>query len=139
MALEVSGKLIKIMSPQTGSGKNGNWVKQEFIIETSEQYPKKICISAWGDKVDELGRLEIGEDVRVAVNIESREYNDRWYTDVRAWKIEAGSGGSNSGNGGNRPSASRPQSGSASADDFGAEPYSSGSSSSSGMDDDLPF
>jgi single-stranded DNA-binding protein len=136
MALEVSGKLVKIMPQQTGAGKNGNWVKQEFIIETSEQYPKKICISAWGDKVEELNRLEMGDEVRVAVNIESREYNDRWYTDVRAWKIETGSAG-NSNNSGNRSggnNSNRPP-----ADDFGAEPYNSGSSNASSADDDLPF
>jgi single-stranded DNA-binding protein len=137
MALEVSGKLVKIMPQQTGAGKNGNWVKQEFIIETSEQYPKKICISAWGDKVEELSRLEMGDEVRVAVNIESREYNDRWYTDVRAWKIETGSAGNSNNNSGNRSgsnNSNRPP-----ADDFGAEPYNSGSSNTSSTDDDLPF
>jgi len=93
MALEISGKIVKILAEQSGTGKNGVWKKQDFVIETAEQFPKKVCISAWGDKVDQLQSLSEGEEVRVAINVESREYNDRWYTDVKAWKIETGSGG----------------------------------------------
>jgi hypothetical protein len=92
MALEITGKLYKILAEQTGSGKNGNWVKQEFVIETTEQYPKKICCSAWGDKVGSLKSLQPGDMLKVSFNLESREYNERWYTDIRAWKIETISG-----------------------------------------------
>jgi hypothetical protein len=70
-------------------GKNGAWSKCDFVIETLEQYPRKICISAWGDKSDNLEQqCPVGKTVKVAVNIESREFNDKWYTDVRAWRIE---------------------------------------------------
>ena len=89
MSLEITGKIIKVLPEQTGAGKNGNWVKQEFILETTEQYPKKVCCSAWGDKVDTLKSFSLNDMVKVAINIESREYNERWYTDVRAWKIDA--------------------------------------------------
>ena len=89
MAIEISGKLIKLLPLQTGSGKNGTWNKQDFIIETTEQYPKKICISAWGDKINMLAQFSLDSSLKVSVNIESREYNGKWYTDLRAWKIEA--------------------------------------------------
>jgi len=89
MALEISGKLIKLLPEQTGAGKNGSWVKQEFILETAEQYPKKVCCSVWGDKVASIKNASIGDQLKVSFNIESREYNERWYTDLRAWKIEA--------------------------------------------------
>ncbi|MGE0078923.1 MAG: DUF3127 domain-containing protein [Bacteroidales bacterium] len=88
MSLEISGKLVSKLGQQTGQGKNGAWVKQEFIFETQEQYPKKVCISAWGDKVKELDAVSIGESVKVSINIESREFNGRWYTDIRAWRVE---------------------------------------------------
>ncbi|MFN3403524.1 MAG: DUF3127 domain-containing protein [Cytophagaceae bacterium] len=88
MTLEITGKIVKIMPEQTGAGKNGNWVKQEFVIETADQYPKKVCCSAWGDKAAILKSLKSGDQVKVAFNLESREYNERWYTDVRAWKID---------------------------------------------------
>lgn len=87
-AIEITGKIIKMLSLQSGVGKNGAWSKQDFIIETIEQYPRKICISAWGDKSDILSQCPVGTEVKVSVNIESREFNDKWYTDVRAWKIE---------------------------------------------------
>lgn len=89
MAIEISGKLIKLLPIQTGTGKNGMWSKQEFVVETTDQYPKKICISAWGDKTNMLAQFSLDSDIRVSVNIESREYNEKWYTDIRAWKIEA--------------------------------------------------
>jgi len=88
MAVELKGKLIKKLPVVTGEGKNGKWEKQEFIIETEEQYPKKICISVWNDKRSMLEHLVEGDIVNVSVNIESREYNSRWYTDIRAWRIE---------------------------------------------------
>ncbi len=92
MALDVTGKLFKILPEVTGAGKNGNWVKQEFVIETMEQYPKKACFSVWGDKVASLKGIQLGDQIKISFNIESREYNERWYTDLRAWKIESSTG-----------------------------------------------
>ncbi len=86
--MDIQGKLAQKLTQQTGQGKNGAWVKQEFILETQEQYPRKVCISLWGDKVKDLENFSIDDVLKVFVNIESREFNGRWYTDVRAWKIE---------------------------------------------------
>lgn len=88
MSLEVTGKLIAKLGQQTGQGKNGTWVRQDFIIETQEQYPKKICLSAWGDKVRDFDSFAMGELIKASINIESREYNGRWYTDIRPWRVE---------------------------------------------------
>jgi hypothetical protein len=85
--MEVKGKVIQLLPMQSGMGKKGQWKKQEFIIETQAQFPKKICLSAWGDKVDQFN-LAVGDMVSVAVDLESREYNGRWYTEARAWKLE---------------------------------------------------
>lgn len=87
MSLEVSGRLLKVLPQQRGAGKNGEWVKQDFVIETTEQYPKKVCFSAWGDKVNDLSRVNVGDSLTVNFNVESREYNERWYTDLRSWRI----------------------------------------------------
>ncbi len=96
MAMDISGVVVALLPPQSGQGKSGNaWKKQEFIIETPGQYPKKVCLSLWGEKVDE-NRVTIGEKVTVSFNLESREYNNRWYTEARAWKItKSGSAGNN--------------------------------------------
>ncbi|MDI9873759.1 MULTISPECIES: DUF3127 domain-containing protein [Bacteroidota] len=91
MALELEGTLIKVQPEQTGSGKNGQWVKQEFVVETQEQYPKKACFSAWGDRTADLKQFALGDKLKVTFSVESREYNDRWYTDLRAYRIDLAS------------------------------------------------
>lgn len=88
MSLEITGKLLQKLPMQSGQGSTGNsWQKQEFIIETTEQYPKKICAQLWGDKIDQLEKLNIGEMISVSFAVESREYNGKWYTDVKAWRV----------------------------------------------------
>ncbi len=123
--MELKGKVIQLLPVQTGMGKKGQWKKQEFIVETQSQYPKKVCLSVWGDKIDQFN-VAVGDLVNVAVELESREYNSRWYTEARAWKIEK--------SGNSSPVADR----------MGDEPFTSGSSStltdsSSTLTDDLPF
>ena len=105
MAMEISGRVIKVLPEVTGQGKNGTWIKQEFLIETTDQYPKKVLISAWGNQVDSLRQFGEGADVKVSFNLESREYNNRYYTDVRSWRIEAA--GAPSSSNGNRNSTQR--------------------------------
>ena len=92
--MELKGKVIQLLPLQSGMGKKVPWKKQEFIVETQSQYPKKVCLSVWGDKVDQFN-LSVGQFVNVSVELESREYNGRWYTEARAWKLEkSGSGAS---------------------------------------------
>ena len=90
MALEIEGKIIRKLGVQSGTSARGEWSKQEFIIEYQESnYPSQACFSVWGaDKVKELEKYQINDKVKVSFNINSREYNNRWYTDLRAWKIE---------------------------------------------------
>jgi hypothetical protein len=85
--MQLTAKLIQVLPLQTGSGKNGQWKKQDIIVETEGQYPKKVCISIWGDKINE-SQLQVGAQLSISFDVESREYNGRWYTDVKAWKIE---------------------------------------------------
>ena len=84
--MEISGKIIELLTVKTGQSANGEWRKQEYILETETQYPKKICFMAWGDKIDQFNIVQ-GETLEVSVDLESREYNGRWYTDVKAWKV----------------------------------------------------
>ena len=85
--MQISAKLIQILPLQSGNGKNGEWKKQDIIVETQKQYPKKICVSVWGDKIPSQP-LIVGINLLIDIDIESREYNGRWYTDVKAWKIQ---------------------------------------------------
>lgn len=89
MALEISGKIFSILPSQSGQGQNGPWTKQNFIIETvADRFPKKVCFLAWNDKAEVLAQLKQGDEVKVAFDLESREYNGRWYTDAKVWKME---------------------------------------------------
>lgn len=90
MSLELSGQVVKLLPEQSGQSQKGPWKKRDFILETNEQYPKKVAITCWGEKVDEISSLNPGTPVTVGINIESREYNDRWYTDIKAWRIDVG-------------------------------------------------
>lgn len=85
--MQLTAKLIQILPLQSGIGRNGEWKKQDIIVETEGQYPKKVSVSIWGDKINE-SVLQIGNLLDISFEVESREYNGRWYTDVRAWKIE---------------------------------------------------
>lgn len=87
--MELIGKLIMKLPMQSGIGKTGNsWQKQEFVIETLEQYPKKICANLWGDKTAVLESLNIDDKVVMSFDVESREFNGKWYTDVKAFKLD---------------------------------------------------
>lgn len=99
MALDIEGKIIQIMPATSGMSKAGKeWTKQEFVIETKDQYPRKVMMSVMGEKVNDLKRFAVGNEIKASLNIESREYNGRWYTDVRAWRLEGNpTGGSSAG------------------------------------------
>ena len=84
--MEISGKIIEILEVKSGQSANGEWRKQEYVLETEAEYPKKVCFMAWGDKIDQFN-IQQGETVEVSIDLESREYNGRWYTDVKAWKV----------------------------------------------------
>ena len=90
MAMELEGKIARKLNVQTGTSARGTWAKQEFILEIQEgNFPSQVCMNVWGeDKVKDLERYQVGDKVKVSINLSSREYNGRWYTDVRAWRIE---------------------------------------------------
>ena len=125
MALEVKGKLIQKIPTESGEGRNGRWEKKQFVIETDDQYPKKICMVLWGDKVSVLDKYTEGDDITVSINIESREFNSKWYTDVKAWRIVKGD------DAGSSPVASAPHA--------SAMPTEPPADLGVPQDDDLPF
>lgn len=85
--MEIQGKIIAVLPITTGEGKNGTWRTQSYVLETMEQYPRKVCFELWGDKIDQFP-VAIDDMVNVSFDINSREWNGRWFTSVRAWKIE---------------------------------------------------
>ncbi len=127
MALELEGRIARKLNVQTGTSARGAWAKQEFIFEYQEgNFPTQICMNVWGDdKVRDLEKYHVGDKVKVSINLSSREYNGRWYTDVRAWRIE--------------PVAAAAPSYETAQAPLHTAPMPSMDDMSSPVDDDLPF
>lgn len=86
--MEVTGKIIIALPEVSGTSKAGNsWRKKEYVLETQETYPKKIYFSFFGDRADQYP-LAVGDEITLSFDIDSREYNGRWYVEIRPWKAE---------------------------------------------------
>lgn len=86
--MEVTGKIILALPEMSGTSKAGNaWKKREYVLETQEQYPKKVHFDFFGERADQYP-LVVGDVVKLSFDIESREYNGRWFTSIRGWKAE---------------------------------------------------
>ncbi len=83
--------IVSQVLPQvSGEGARGPWVRQEVIFEyPGDDFGRKVCISFWNDRAARAAAFGVGERVLIMANVESREHNGRWYTEVRAWRIEA--------------------------------------------------
>ena len=87
--MEITGKIIAVLPEQGGVSKNGNeWKKQEYVLETHDQYPKKVCFQLFGADRIAQAAIQPGEELTVSFDIESREYMGKWYTNINAWKVE---------------------------------------------------
>ena len=86
--MEVQGKIIHDLKEQAGVSKAGNsWKKHEYVLETQESFPKQIHFDFFGERADQYP-LNVGDEIKLSFDIESREYNGKWYTSIRGWKAE---------------------------------------------------
>jgi len=85
--MQITAKLAQLLPEQTGAGKNAEWQKQNIIVETNNQYPKKDMRFYLGDKINN-SQLLFGKNFKIGFDIESCECNSRWYTDVKAHRVE---------------------------------------------------
>ncbi len=92
MSIQVKGTVIQVLKPESGVSKAGKeWKKQEFVIETNEQFPKKVCFTLFGDKISLIDGIAEGTEVEVFFSVESRDFNGKWFHNINAWKIESAS------------------------------------------------
>lgn len=131
--MEVKGKIIQVGSMQTGEGKNGPWKKQQVIVETDDRYPKKICLDFWTNVIDEIS-FDIDKVISVEVELSSREFNGKWYSDIRVWRVNKGDHSS-------AASTQKTNSNAGHAFQNGAPEYTASDEMSTASDykDDLPF
>ncbi len=88
-SMEIKGTIIQALPEQSGISKAGNaWKKREYVLENTEgQFPRKICFTCFGENADRI-QLTPGQRVTMHFDLESREYNGRWYTEVRCWRAD---------------------------------------------------
>lgn len=87
--MEFTGTVFQILPVVKGQSARGEWQRQDVVFEMQEgTITRKLCVTFF-NKPDEVARLSVGGSYNVSVNIESREYNGRWYTDIRVWRLQA--------------------------------------------------
>ena len=91
--MEITGKVVRLGTLTEGTSARGPWRKQELIIETEEQYPRTVCLICWTNQVDEAQKFAPGQTIKAQIEISSREFNGKWYTDVRVWRFDPVGGG----------------------------------------------
>ena len=89
ITMEFTGKIIAILQPRGGVSKTGNeWKSQEYVIENHDQYPRKMCFDVFGaDKIEQFN-IQMGEELTVSFDVDARQWQDRWFNSIRAWKVE---------------------------------------------------
>ena len=136
-ALEIEGKIKTKLTPRSGSSARGGWTSQDFVVEYQDgNYPADACITAFGDgKVRDLDRFQVGDAVKVSFNVRAREFNGRWYNDLRMWRISAPGAAPAAGASAPAVSGYAPAAGPAPM----APPPSFDDMPAAGPEDDLPF
>ena len=85
--MELQGKVIAALDPRSGVSARGEWTAQDFVIETHDNYPKKMVFSVFG--ADRLQRfnIQVGQEINVSFDIDAHEYNGRWFNSIRAFDV----------------------------------------------------
>ena len=86
--MEVEGKVVQILPATSGTSARGPWQRQDVVFELTQEFSRKVCVKFF-NKPDDVAKLRVGGLYTVSFNLESREFNGRWYTDVSAWRIQS--------------------------------------------------
>ena len=86
--MELQGRVIVVMEPREGTSARGPWKSQQYVIETHDQYPKKMVVDIFGaDRIDQFA-IKAGEEIIVSFDVDAHEYQGRWFNNIRAWNIQ---------------------------------------------------
>lgn len=88
--MEITGRIFKVLPLVSGTSARGEWKKQDYILEYNldQQYPRKMLFNLWGDNItNNANMMQEGQFVTVSFDIDCREFNGRWFNDIRAWRI----------------------------------------------------
>ena len=87
--MELSGKIIAVLEERSGTNKAGsNWKCRQYVLETMDKYPQRMSFEVFGeDKINSMN-IQAGETLTVWFDVDAREYNGKWFNQIRAWKVE---------------------------------------------------
>ena len=86
--MELQGKVIAVLPERSGVSARGEWKTQDYVIETHDQYPRKMVFNVFGaDRIAQLA-IKAGEEITVSFDIDAHEYQGRWFNSIRAWNIQ---------------------------------------------------
>jgi len=88
--MELAGRVIAVLEARSGLAKTtGNpWMTQDYVIETHEDYPRRMVFNVFGEEKIKQLNIQLGEEINVFFDINAREYQGRWYNDIRAWRVD---------------------------------------------------
>ena len=88
--MELAGKVIAVLEARSGQSKTtgSTWMTQEYVIETHEEFPHRMCFNVFGEDKIKLFNIQVGEELNVSFDVNAREWQGRWFNDLRAWKVE---------------------------------------------------
>ena len=85
--MDIEGKIIAALEPRSGTSARGEWKAQTFVIETQDQYPRKMAFDVFGaDRLAQFA-INVGDNLRVSFDIDAHEYNGRWFNNIRAFSV----------------------------------------------------
>ena len=86
--MELQGKVIFVLPERSGVSARGEWKTQDYVIETHDQYPRKMVFNVFGaDRIAQFA-IKAGEEITVSFDIDAHEYQGRWFNSIRAWNIQ---------------------------------------------------
>ena len=86
--MDITGTVVTILPEQRFNGKNGEVVKNMFVIEHGGQYKKKAVFSVLGEDRWKQMNFAEGADVQVSFDIDAREWNGKWFGELMAWRVQ---------------------------------------------------
>ncbi len=87
--MEFEGTVVQIFDAAKGTSARGDWQRQEVLFEIQEgQYPRKVVVTFF-NKEQEVKSMSVGGVYTVSINLESREFNGRWYTNANGWRVQS--------------------------------------------------
>jgi len=83
--MELEGKVIVVGSVNQ---LRNDFTKRDIVIETDEKYPQKVKVEFIKDKCSLVDGVNVGDDVKVSINIRGNEYQGKYYTNIQGWRLE---------------------------------------------------